>query len=262
MPRPSINQSTIESMLREAGEKALEWFGSAPKEQKSDGSPVTIADRAAEAVLVKHLVAAFPDDSIRGEEGTRISGGPRTWVLDPIDGTSAFLEGLAHWGPSVALLDGSRVCMAGFFMPRLNEMYFFDQAGKSTRNGAPLQQMAQSPLTFQQQDPVLYIPSKLHRYVERVSWPGKCRCLGSVAAHLCLVAAGSAAATLVQPGWRIWDTAAGLALIETLGGEARRLDGALINLVADEGVPFVAGRPDAVNWLIAPTRIIPRSQLD
>ena len=46
------------------------------------------------------------------------------------------------------------------------------------------------------------------------------------------------------------------------GGRRRRLDGALINLVADEGVPFVAGRPDAVNWLIAPTRIIPRSQLD
>jgi fructose-1,6-bisphosphatase/inositol monophosphatase family enzyme len=262
MPRPDGHLPIVENMLRAAGAQATRWFGRTSAEHKVDGSPVTIADRASEAVLVEHLQAAYPQDGIRGEEGTHIDGGPHVWVVDPIDGTSAFLEGLAHWGPSVARLYGSRVCIGGVFLPRLDELYFFEHGGPAIGNGVILNPMSQLPPTFEQPDPVLYIPSKLHSYVEHVAWKGKCRCLGSVAAHLCLVARGSAAATLVQPGWRIWDTAAGLGLIRAVGGEACRLDGAPIDVVADEGIPFVAGRPEAVRWLTTPGRIIPRSRLD
>jgi len=262
MPRLDSHQSPVETMLREAGETALQWFGKVKPGIKSDGSPLTIADRKAEAVLVAHLTAAFPDDGICGEEGTFIQRSGQNWYVDPIDGTSAFIEGLAHWGPSVARVDGSHVRMGGFFMPRLNEMYLLAPDGTATRNGVTLKQLNDLGPTFEQRDPVLYIPSKLHRYVENIEWKGKCRCLGSIAAHLCLVAAGAAAATLVQPGWRIWDTAAGLGLIQALGGEARRLDGTPVELVAHEGIPFVAGRSDAVHWLTTQERIIPRSRLE
>ena len=60
--------------------------------QKDDGSPVTEADRAAEAIIVAGLQEAFPDDGLRGEEGAQRPGDGRCWYIDPIDGTTNFVH--------------------------------------------------------------------------------------------------------------------------------------------------------------------------
>ena len=74
-------------------------------ERKEDASPVTEADRAAEAAMRSIIEAEFPDDGIIGEEyGKRNEGAGRQWVLDPIDGTVSFMAGRPIFGTLIALL--------------------------------------------------------------------------------------------------------------------------------------------------------------
>ncbi len=90
---------------QKAGRLALRYFdGEFVVEQKSDLSPVTIADREAEQMLRTALHASFPDDGFLGEEygDTPGTSGYR-WVLDPIDGTRSFVRGIPLWGTLVGL---------------------------------------------------------------------------------------------------------------------------------------------------------------
>src|SRR5438105_8490624 len=79
-----------------AGQLTLQWFQSSSLtvEHKRDGTPVTEADRAAEALIRDELRRQFPHDSIVGEEfGSHVGASGRTWFVDPIDGTKAFSHG-------------------------------------------------------------------------------------------------------------------------------------------------------------------------
>ncbi|MFN7144162.1 MAG: inositol monophosphatase family protein, partial [Myxococcota bacterium] len=180
------------------------------------------------------------------------SGGAR-WVVDPLDGTSAFTEGLAHWGPTIARIvarpGGERVELGGLWLPRLGEHYHYEE-GRGWFNGAPL-----TPLRRDATPRVLYLPSGFHRHY-RVDFVGKTRCLGGTAAHLALVARGSALAAIVAPGWSIWDTAVGISLIESVGGRALRIpDQSPLDTFRDTGVAFVAGEPGAVEELVSQGRV-------
>ena len=97
--------------------------------QKSDDSPVTIADKSVETILRRTLEAHFPDHAIIGEEEGGLADKPFCWVIDPIDGTRAFITGKPLFGTLVALAhDGVPVC-AMIDMPELDECYL-------TRDGA------------------------------------------------------------------------------------------------------------------------------
>jgi histidinol-phosphatase len=78
---------------------------------KADGSEVTVADRAAERLLRRHLRAAWPRDAVLGEEyGGNLARVGRCWLLDPIDGTASYVLGLPMFGTLVSLLiDGEPV---------------------------------------------------------------------------------------------------------------------------------------------------------
>lgn len=96
------------ALTREAGELTLRWFRAPDLEvgHKGDRTPVTAADRAAEAFLRSRLAARFPDDGILGEEAGEEPGtsGLR-WVIDPIDGTKAFTAGVPLYSTLLALVD-------------------------------------------------------------------------------------------------------------------------------------------------------------
>ncbi len=228
----------------------MERFRLISATHKEDGSPVTEADRAAEAVLVAGISAAFPADGLRSEEGAARSGGRRCWFIDPIDGTSAFLEGLAYWGPTVGLVEGGESRFGALWLPRLGD-YFHCEDGTAWLNDIPLSRLVDREPSRRQ---ILYIPSRLHAHV-RLDWPGKCRSLGSVASHLCMVAAGSAAAALIPSGWHPWDTAGGLALIQSVGAHAETFDGQPLDIERHAGQPFIAGLPSAIQWLRQPGRL-------
>lgn len=92
----------------------------------ADGfDPVTAADRAAEQVMRAIIEAERPDDGILGEEfGPKDSRSGLTWVMDPIDGTRAYISGTPTWGTLVALHDGQTVIMGLIDQPYIGERFF------------------------------------------------------------------------------------------------------------------------------------------
>src|SRR5258708_10834522 len=82
-------------------------------DDKADMSPVTIADREAEAALRVLIERRFPDHGILGEEhGSVRTGAERVWVLDPIDGTQSFISGLPLFGTLIELVQGGGPVLA------------------------------------------------------------------------------------------------------------------------------------------------------
>lgn len=109
---------------RAAGELALFYYRrvSLRIDSKSDGTPVTEADREAESLLRREILAAFPRDGLLGEEHGETPGtsGYR-WILDPIDGTKAFIRGVPLWGGLIAAVQGERARIGVIEMPALAE---------------------------------------------------------------------------------------------------------------------------------------------
>ena len=92
-------------------------------ETKADGSPVTIADRAAETAARAWVESRFPQDGVLGEElGEERPGAQRRWIIDPIDGTKSFVRGAPLWGSLVALCEGERVLAGAAYFPAVDEL--------------------------------------------------------------------------------------------------------------------------------------------
>ena len=119
-----LMQATAE-LARLTGDVAHEYFGrrNVEVEFKDDGSPVTIADRRAEGVARDWIAQRFPRDGIVGEEmGSDRPDARRRWIIDPIDGTKAFVRGVPLWGALVAVAEGDRVLAGAAYFPPTSEL--------------------------------------------------------------------------------------------------------------------------------------------
>lgn len=98
-------------------------------EQKEDASPVTVADREAEAIIAEVLRGAYPDYGFYGEEtGRSGQDRERQWLVDPIDGTKSFLAGLGHFvSTQIALLDRDSLVVGVSSAPMVGELAFAEQ---------------------------------------------------------------------------------------------------------------------------------------
>jgi len=104
-------------------------------EHKADASPVTEADRGAEALLRARINARFPTHGIIGEEhGNEREGADFVWVLDPIDGTKSFISGVPLWGTLIALLHDGAPVLGAIHQPLLGQLLIGDGA-TATLNG-------------------------------------------------------------------------------------------------------------------------------
>lgn len=114
----------VHEAARVAGDVAMRhYMTSLAIESKSDGSPVTIADREAETAVREWITRRFPEDGIEGEElGVLRPEARRRWVIDPIDGTKTFVRGVPLWGTLVAIVDGTDVLAGAAFFPAVDEM--------------------------------------------------------------------------------------------------------------------------------------------
>jgi histidinol phosphatase-like enzyme (inositol monophosphatase family) len=108
-------------------------------EKKQDETPVTIADRATEEHIRNALADQFPDHAIFGEE-FGISGGesPYQWVIDPIDGTRAFISGMPLYGMLIALLEYGVPKLGVMRMPELGEVYTGTDQGAFLNGSQPI----------------------------------------------------------------------------------------------------------------------------
>ncbi|HEX6289189.1 MAG TPA: inositol monophosphatase family protein [Herpetosiphonaceae bacterium] len=242
----------IRTWAREAGAIGLKYYNAVEARRKPDRSYVTAADEEIERLLRTRIKASYPDHGVLGEEeGQHNIDAEYLWALDPIDGTGAFVSGLPIWGISIGLLRRGHPILGCFYMPVLNEWYEVDLEGPALFNGQPVEVMREGLL-----DPEAWIcvPSNIHRRYT-INYPGKVRSFGSMAAYVCYVARGIAAGALIgQP--KLWDIAAGMAMLERAGGGARLLrSGAPLDLrqmltgrAAPE--PVVVGSPEAVELLL------------
>jgi inositol-phosphate phosphatase/L-galactose 1-phosphate phosphatase/histidinol-phosphatase len=112
--------------------------GQAP-ERKADATPVTLADRAAEAAMRRILKAEVPRDAVIGEEfGTSPGGTNRSWVLDPIDGTAGFLAGRPIFGTLIALVVDGWPVLGVIDQAILGERWVGATGRPTTLNGQPV----------------------------------------------------------------------------------------------------------------------------
>ena len=106
-------------------------------EDKSDLSPVTIADREAEAAMRRLIEERFPEHGILGEEhGSVRAEAEHLWVLDPIDGTKSFISGIPLFGTLIALLHRGRPVLGVIDQPNLAERWIGAEGRPTTLNGA------------------------------------------------------------------------------------------------------------------------------
>ena len=117
-----------EKLLGEAGRLALRHFRQPMVvEDKAAGDvfdPVTVADREVESCLREGLLRAWPEHGVRGEEFDPIPGsGAFTWLIDPIDGTRAFVSGMPLWGILLGLLEHDQPRLGFMHQPYLGEIF-------------------------------------------------------------------------------------------------------------------------------------------
>ena len=199
-------------------------------DDKSDDSPVTIADRGAEQAMRAVLAARFPEFGIIGEEFAPDQAEQRfCWVLDPIDGTRAFITGRPVFGSLIALLDGDTPVLGMIDQPITGERWI-GVAGEATQfRGAfgragcrPCPTLAGAELSCTSPDLFDAVQLAGFRRVQgaakRTSWGGDCYAYG-------LIALGGIDA-IVEPGLKLWDWAALVPVIEGAGGMVRDWSGA------------------------------------
>jgi histidinol-phosphatase len=114
----------VSEVARVAGDVALGHFRRGVEvEWKSDGSPVTVADREAEQAAREWIGRRYPSHAILGEEqGETRAGASHRWIVDPIDGTKTFVRGVPLWGTLVAVASGETVIAGAAYFPAVGEM--------------------------------------------------------------------------------------------------------------------------------------------
>lgn len=195
-------------------------------EWKPDYSIVTVADVEADELIRTELTEHFPSDAILSEELAPDSAAQswplamRTWIVDPLDGTTNFSLGIQHWGVSIARCDAKGPDVGVLYFPALGELYVASRGAGATMNGRPVHVRAPSASRLVGMIACCARTPRLYH----VNLPMKVRVFGSAAYTLACVARGSAAIG-VETHPRIWDLAAGWCLVEEAGGVVATVDG-------------------------------------
>jgi inositol-phosphate phosphatase/L-galactose 1-phosphate phosphatase/histidinol-phosphatase len=206
-----------------------------PVSDKADASPVTEADRAAEAAMRDTIKAAFPEHGILGEEfGPENSDADYVWVLDPIDGTKAFVTGKPLFGTLIALTRGGRPILGVIDQPILDERWLGAAGRVSTLNGAEISTRATSgidaawvyatsPDMFEGADADAF--DRLANQVKHTLYGADCYAYGLLAAgHTDIVCEAS-----LKP----YDYCALVPIIEGAGGVITDWSGAPLTIASD-----------------------------
>jgi myo-inositol-1(or 4)-monophosphatase len=203
-----------------------------PVEDKGSSAfdPVTVADRAAEAAMRKLIGDTYPDHGVVGEEyGADRADAEFVWVLDPIDGTRAFITGLPVWGVLIGLLEAGRPVLGMMAQPFTGERFagdgrraWYARAGRTadlkTRPCAAIGEAALFTTT-----PKLFAGDDLAAY-DRVEKSVRLARYGLDCYGYCMVAAGHGD-VVVEAGLKPHDIVALIPVIEGAGGRVTTWEG-------------------------------------
>ncbi len=220
------------ALVTECGNYARDQRDALAITRKNDGSIVTQVDQYVEQRIVSYLREMYPTYAILGEEGTHYAFESNslpeyTWVIDPIDGTSAYAGRLTGWCVGVGLLARGVPIAGVVYSPMNNECYVATPEGHAYRNNVLLTDVN---ATEKQLDDWMSIPSDTHRKYD-IQYPGRVRTTGATILSLCYTAANMASAALVG-GCKAWDIAPALALLRYTGCELWDLNGSVIDIAS------------------------------
>ncbi|GHD98715.1 inositol monophosphatase [Defluviimonas sp. 20V17] len=250
MPAPDDDLALLTDAAREAGRIALRYWRKSPDAwEKADGAgPVTEADLAVNRMLAQELRAARPDYGWLSEESeddpARLEA-EHVFIIDPIDGTRAFLRGEDTFAHSLAIARRGRVVAAAVFLPALGRFYSASLDTPAQCDGAPL---AVSPATRADGATLLTSQAGLRPGL----WPGGVPAVRrsfhtSLAYRLCLVAEGRYDAAITLRDAFEWDIAAG----DLIARQA----GATVSDKLGRPLAYNAPTPRAAGMLAAPPKL-------
>lgn len=218
---PANDLELLSRAARDAGEIAKSFFRSNPRvwDKTDNAGPVTEADLEIDRMLKATLQSARPDHGWLSEETdddpSRLVHDD-VFIVDPIDGTRAFIEGSSHWSHSLAISKNGKVTHAAVYLP-VNDLMFTAEIGK----GAQLNGNEISVSHRNEVEGACILSAKPN--FETACWPGgfpniKRNFRSSLAYRLCLVAEGSFDGMLTLRGTWEWDVAAGALITTEAGG--------------------------------------------
>ncbi len=213
---------------REAGETIMSYYNTDYEiKQKGYHNPVTTADHAADALLKMRLGEAFPEYGWLSEETVdspdRLNK-VRTWVVDPLDGTKEFIEGVPHFVISIALVENHQPVLGVLFNPVTDELFYAARGKGAFLNEQPIRcSIKDTPREM------IILNSRSETRIGL--WSrfgdlfGELRAIGSVAYKLGLTAAGKADIFASLRPKNEWDICAGHCLVNEAGGQLIDLGG-------------------------------------
>jgi len=226
--------ATARRAVEAAAAASLPHFRSGVRvEVKPDRTPVTAADRDAEAAVVSVIRDAFPSHAILGEETGAHAGDAATrWIVDPIDGTRGFTRGGSFWGPLVALEHEGQVVAGAMAMPAVSEA-FWAARGRGAwmgREGAAPVRLQVSGISDWEEASLsfgefrgVFAPERERAVLALARSAAQARCYGDLAGAA-MVLTGRAEAW-IEAGVKIWDIAPLKILAEEAGGRFTDLAG-------------------------------------
>jgi 3'(2'), 5'-bisphosphate nucleotidase len=235
----------IRRAAEEAGAATLRYYGSAAAVLKTDGSPVTAADQAAEDIILAALARLTPEIPVVAEEAMANGHGPqavgsRFWLVDPLDGTREFLSGNGEFTVNIALIENGRPILGVVVAPALGQSYGGHEPGTAILADGTGERPIRVRAIPEEGETVVGSrshgdPVAMERFLadRRVS---AFRAAGS-SLKLCLLAQGEADLYPRFGPTMEWDIAAGHAVLQAAGGQVLTLD----------GEPFRYGKPDYRN---------------
>lgn len=232
-------------VARDAGGKIMEIYSQPPEaEIKGDGSPVTAADAAAEAVILAALKTTAPEIPVVSEENAdshHLAAPERFFLVDPLDGTKEFLkrDGKGSFTVNIAVVEKGEPVMGIVYAPALDRMFFGARGigAQEDRGQGPRPIATRQPPTSGR----VAVASASHRDAETDAWLTDAGISDTISIgsslKFCLVAAGEADVYPRFGPTMEWDTAAGDAVLRAAGGRVETPDGTL----------FAYGKPEYRN---------------
>jgi myo-inositol-1(or 4)-monophosphatase len=209
----------LEAAVRAAGPVAMRFFeGEVEHWHKSPGDPVSEADHAIDAQLQKHLTTARPDYgwlSEETEDDRRRLDCRRVWVVDPIDGTRAFLRDEPEFTICAGLVEDGRPVAAAVFNPASDELFTAVLGGGALLNGAPIRVTDRGSFEGSR---LLNGPRMFQRAGLTPPPDMEFATVNSIAYRMCLVAGGRYDGCVSLNGKSDWDIAAAELIVTEAGG--------------------------------------------
>jgi len=229
---PATDLTLLTKAAQKSGEIAAGYFGQSPEvwEKAEDAGPVTAADLAVNTMLVDTLQSARPDYGWLSEETEDTTDRLDTeaqFVIDPIDGTRAFIAGTKDWAHSLAVVRGGQVTAAAVYLPMRDLMFTAALGEGAFLNGSPI--TARPNADFADATILTHKANCNKKYWKDGYFP-QCKIAfrSSLAYRLCLVAQGRFDAMItLRPTWE-WDVAAGSLILSEAGGTATTQTGAAV----------------------------------